>query len=259
MLRTLPYGDTSAIVRFLTPETGVLTVMARGVRSSRRKGASAPQLFSSGWVTVQIRENRDMHPLRDFAPDRVRLGLAGSLQRLAGAALLGDLVLRHSGHESQPDVAILMELDLDAIEVAEERGVGDLVLAQAWGLVTVLGYQPHLESCVGCERSFEVEELARFDFARGGVACSDCLGTGPRIGPIARTELVELVRYGARPPVAGAAGSGPPNVSRLTSHLRLLADFASYHVADGRRIAAFDYFLDTLPSQAPTPDASTEA
>jgi DNA repair protein RecO (recombination protein O) len=256
VLRSLPYGDTSLIIRFLTAESGVVTVMARGVRGARRKGGGSPQLFSSGSLTVQIRENRDMHPLRDFAPDRVRLGLASSLVRLAGASLLADLILRHSGHEAQADLTDQMEAGLDAIEAVPEEQLGTAVLCRAWGIVTTLGYQPHLDNCVACGRAFEEKEIGRFDLARGGVACHDCSREGPRLGPIAREEMRRLIAYGTagQQLIAAEHGdrgrAGLPSISLPATHLRILADFASYHVADGRRIASFDYFLETLAPPA---------
>lgn len=255
VLRTLAYGDTSVIAKFFTAEFGVVTVMARGVRGRKKRGG-VPQLFSSGVLTVQVREHRDMHPLRDFTAERVRLGLSGSLPRLAGAALLADLVLRHSGTESQDVVANLLNVGLDVLERVAADQVPVAVLARGWGLVDALGYRPNLIECVGCGRPFTPEELGRFDFGRGGVACGSCLATGPRVGPIARAELRSLIEAGGRSAESSGVRGGSsstvttsvalPEVARAVPHIKLLADFAGYHVADGRRLEAFDYFLSTL-------------
>lgn len=255
VLRTLAFGDTSVIVKFFTPELGVVTVMARGVRG-RRKGGGVPQLFSSGVLTVQVREHREMHPLRDFTPDRVRLGLSSSLPRLAGAALLADLVLRHSGTEGQGTVAGLLDAGLDVLERVSADQVGVAVLARGWGLVDALGYRPNLSECVGCGRELGPDEIGRFDFGRGGVACAGCLASGPRVGPISREELRALIDAGGSSMAGQGATGGSavtqtaamelPAVARVVPHVKLLADFAGYHVADGRRLEAFDYFLSTL-------------
>ena len=96
--------------------------------------------------------------------------------------------------------------------------------------------------------------MGRFDFGHGGVACGDCVGGGPRVGPRAREEMRLLIQRGSEPSIDRTAASF--STSHLKPHLKLLADFATYHVSDGRRIAAFDYFLETLP---PEPKAENPA
>ena len=240
VLRTQAYGDTSLIVKALTEEHGVQTFMARGVRARGGKGGAAPELYANGTVTFHHRPGRDMHTLRGFEPERVRRGLAGSMLRFAGAALLAEVVLRHSGTDAQPELLLRIATGLDGIEAAEEQDLPTLVLRECWGLVGALGYRPEVLRCVRCGREFGDEEIGRFDFGLGGVLCADC-GAGsptPRVGPRARAELDDLTG-------SGGEGALPPD--HVRPHFRLLSDFVAYHVSGTQPLPAFGYFLSFLP------------
>jgi len=188
---------------------------------------------------LDVRGGRDLHGLREYSVERTRLGLSASLLRLSGASLLADLILRHTGEEGSAAVFQAFVNALDEIEGAEEARVCSRVLGEAWGVVVALGYQPQVDACVRCGRAFAADEMGRFDFATGGVACSDCAATGPRVGPGARDELRVLTQ-------AGPERAEELDPSHLGAHLRLLAEFTAHHVSGGRPLASFDYFLEAV-------------
>ena len=52
LLRSHDYGDTSRILRFYTEAHGVLSVIARGVRTRSGKGTTALATFATGTLTA---------------------------------------------------------------------------------------------------------------------------------------------------------------------------------------------------------------
>lgn len=236
-LRAFPYGETSLVLRFYTEERGVLGVMAKGARKRGPRGSGVPETFARGTLTVYVKEGRGLQTMKDFAPDRPRRGLSRDPLRFAGASILGEILLRHSGEEGSPELFERLNRALDRVEVAGPDILTAEVLAQGWSLVADLGYRPALERCVVCGRAPGEDGMTRFDFSAGGIRCARCMGEGggPRIGPGARDQLRALL-----------AGHPVDDLERPRAHLGLLDDFVTYHLSGGRPLDSFRIFLDML-------------
>ena len=237
LLRSFNYGETSKVLRFLTRDHGVMGVMAKGTRKSHGRYGGGVETFVTGELTAYVRSTRDLQTLKDFAATRPRRALAGNVVRFAGASMLAEVVLEHSGEGATPEIFDRLNHALDSVEAVDETGLPGTLLCEAWGLVAALGYQPVLDPCVRCERSLEVEEMGRFDFPGGGVRCANCSDdeSGPRIGPNARRQLHEMID-----------GSASVQASHVRAHLRLLEDFVSYHLSGSRPLRTFQFLNDVL-------------
>lgn len=222
LLRAHDYGDSSRILRFYTRDHGLLSVVARGVRGRSGKGATALASFASGELTAYVKPQRDLHTMKDFHCTRLRAGIAGDMLRFAGASAAGEVVLVHAEQEPQPHVFAALVAAFNALEEVEPSALPGTSIAALWSIVTAFGFQPQLDACVRCHEPIEDGGMARFDFAAGGLRCEACGqdAAGPRIGPIARGQLAELL-----------TGSVPPELSHYKQHLALVSDFIAYHLA----------------------------
>jgi DNA repair protein RecO (recombination protein O) len=232
LLRAYNYSETSQVLRFHTPAYGIVGVMAKGVRRTSGKGSGGLETFGLGRLTFYHKTTRDLQTLREFAPERAHRGLAANVTRFAGASILAELVLEHAGSDANPELFERVASGLAAIEVAPESALLAAVLVRAWGIVGALGYAPQLDPCVQCGRSLGEEDIGRFDFGAGGVRCPDCAGDigGPRVGPVARLQLAEL--FSGRP---------SDDLRKPRAQLRLLSDFVTYHVSDGKPLQSFGF------------------
>ena len=221
LLRGHDYGDSSRILRFYTEELGLLAVVARGVRGRSGKGTTAISTFASGELTAFVKPGRELHTMKDFACTRVREGLGADVLRFAGASAAGELVLSHVEQEPQAGLYRALEVGLDALEDAAEAELPGAILAALWTITEAFGFAPQTDACVRCGEQLGPEELGRFDFAAGGMRCASCSegAAGPRLGPIARSQVEKLVR-----------GEVPEGLSHTRRHLALVSDFVAYHV-----------------------------
>jgi DNA repair protein RecO (recombination protein O) len=243
VLRAHDYGDSSRILRLYTRDHGLLSVMAKGVRGRSGKGATAVSTFASGELTAYVKPNRDLHTMKDFSCTRLREALGGQILRFAGAASAAELVLAHAEQDPHPGLFEALEAALDALETAPVGELPGRVLTGLWSVTEAFGFAPQLEPCVRCHTPLGVDEIGRFDFAAGGVRCATCGedGAGPRMGPVARTQLASML-----------AGEIPEGLSRSRQHLGLVSDFVAYHVVS-KPLKSLRFLGGVLPPDAGVP------
>jgi DNA repair protein RecO (recombination protein O) len=237
LLRAHAFGETSRILRFYTRDHGLLSVMARGVRTRSGKGTTTLDTFASGELTAYVKAQRDLHTMKDFACTRARPGLGASVLRFAGASAVAELVVVHTEEDPHPEVFEALEGSLDALEEVGEDLVPAACLSGAWRVVGAFGFAPELDVCIRCGALLGPEEMGRFDLAAGGAVCQACgdAAQGPRVGPGAREQLRALARGALDVPVTHPA-----------RHLALLSDFVAFHVAP-RPLKSLAFLGQLLP------------
>jgi len=236
VLQTFAYSDTSKILRLLTREHGLQSVIAKGALRPKSRFGGVLEAFTEGHVTFYLRELRDLHTLAGFELIRSRQKLGADLVRFGGASLVAELVLRVGSEESDPELFDAVRDALNAIEQAPLPQLESTVLAVTWSIVTRLGFGPALDDCLSCSRTITEQEEVLFDYATGGVQCLNCgNGQGGRLVPAAalnalraltRGEVVELPRTGA--------------------HWRLLGRFLSHHVLEGQSLQSLSFLAEAV-------------
>lgn len=237
LLRSHLYSESSRILRFLTPEHGILSVMAKGLRRRSSKGEAAVATFDQASLVLSYRADRDLHTLRDVEVVRSRRALGRNLSRFAGASLVAEMVLAHTLQEANPALFELVEEALNRMEHATGRELPGTILSAAWGVLREAGYPPVLDECARCGGDLPSEELLRFSAAAGGLLCTGCGAStaGARLGTGAREDLARLARGHDVAPLRG----GP-------AHLGLLEAHALHHLSPRRRFASVDLLRPLL-------------
>ncbi len=253
VLHVFDYLETSRIVRIATREMGVQSVLARGARRSRSRYGSALDLFASGVAEISTKPGRDLHTLVSFDVQRARAGLAEDLGRFTGASALAELALRFTGEDTHPALFDILVASLDALDIAAEHETVDISLGCAWRIVGELGFAPSLDRCGACENLVAADAVALFSHRAGGVLCNACGRLEPAhraLPPSARSTLA-----------AWLSGRDAPALveGERRAHQRLLREFLREHLADGRRLRAFDVWeterWDERAPSSPVPAA----
>lgn len=238
VLHAFSYLETSRILRLLTRDAGVQSVLARGARNSRKRFGSALDLFAEGSAELQLKPGRDLHTLTSFDVTRSRPGLASDLSRFATAAALAECVGRVVHDEAAPGVFDVVAAGLDAISEAESdlrdpQAAISAGLGALWMLVAAVGFAPSIDECANCHSALSPDEDAYFSHVAGGVLCSRCASTAPggrRLPARARLTLRQWLSGGS------VALSGQPEAR---SHQRLFREFLSQHLPDSRSSTAY--------------------
>ncbi len=193
------YGEADRILHLLTASQGRLSVMARGVRKSRRGYGGTLDLGNR--VDVQVRQGRG--DLRNLVGADLVDGhpqMRGDLDRMALGTYACELVASLAReHHPEPRLFGLLEVALLVLDAAT-RAPSDV---WRWGLeakaLTFGGLTPRLDHCGVCGDSIG-DGPAVWDLASGGVVLPEH-GKGAQVSGAwtaqveraRRTPLAELV------------------------------------------------------------------
>jgi DNA repair protein RecO (recombination protein O) len=238
VLHVADYLESSRILRLATREAGVLSVVARGARNSKRRFGSAVGLFAIGQAQVDIRPSRDMHTLTGFDVTHTQPGLAADLARFSGAAALAECALRMVHDESAPQVYDGLLEAFRTVEQCEPSMATTATLGALWRLVRDVGFSPTLESCAECHDPIADDVDCTFSHAAGGALCVRC----GRRSPGGRR-----LPASARASIAGWLRNETAELSHMDcrAHQRLLREFLGQHMSDHRPPRAYVSWEDS--------------
>jgi DNA repair protein RecO (recombination protein O) len=233
VLHAFDYLESSRIVRLLTREGGVQSVLARGARKSRGRYGSALDLFAEGSAQIYVKPNRELHNLAAFEVSRSRSELAHDVGRFTAASTVAELALRFAGEDAGPLLYDTVADVLDRISrSAPERTIED-GLAGCWRIVSVLGFTPELASCALCHTPLRDADEATFSHVSGGIVCPSC----SKLAPTGRT-IPATARAAIRSWLEGTESSQLTE-AEARSHQRLLREFLGAHLSDDRPLRAY--------------------
>jgi DNA repair protein RecO (recombination protein O) len=173
-LRSVDYRDSDRIVTLLTEDYGKISALARGARKSQRRFGGALQPYVL--MTAHFRPGRgELAHLESVSVDQSFHGILRSLEAIGSAgAALAVIRERIPEHEPEPavfDAAVRFLGSLDHGAPAEEA-----LLTLQIRVLTMLGFSPTLDRCVGCGKVPALGRAASFDASRGGIVCRACGG-----------------------------------------------------------------------------------
>jgi DNA repair protein RecO (recombination protein O) len=233
VLHAFDYLESSRIIRLLTRDAGVQSVLARGARKSRGRYGTALDLFAEGSAQLYVKPNRELHNLAAFELARTRNELAADIGRFTAASTIAELALRFAGEESNPQLYDTVGDVLDRIARSAPESTVENGLAGCWRVVSVLGFTPELSSCALCHTPLRDADDATFSHTSGGIVCAACsklVPGGRRIPAAARSAIRRWL---------DAEDFAHLTDAEARSHQRLLREFLGAHLGDDRPLRAF--------------------
>lgn len=240
VLHAANYLESSRLLRLLTREGGVQSVVARGARSSKKRFGSAVDLFAEGQAQIQLKAGRDLHGLNGFDVTRSRASIATDLTRFTAASAVSEVVLRLVHDEEAPEIYEVVRQGLDLLSESDEAHVIGSTVGVLWRLLAEVGFRPAIDQCAECHALIPIDQPARFHAAIGGTLCDRCarLAPGGRLlPPEARTAIRGWLENG---PEASSTSTPRMDSTDARAHQRLLREFLAQHLPDQRPLKAFE-------------------
>ncbi len=232
VLHAFDYLESSRIIRMVTRDAGLVSVLARGARSSNRRFGLGLDLFASGVAQLHVRAGRELHALGGFDVTAARGAIATDLGRFASASALSEFALRFAAGGEPGELFAELTAGFDRLAAAPASAAVDVGLAVAWHLVVALGFAPALDQCARCHAPIDPSLPVTFSHAAGGATCAGCAGAVPR-----GRQLPPEPRAAIRDWTAGTGHALADDAARR-AHLRLLREFLEQHLTDGRPLRA---------------------
>src|SRR4051812_41975070 len=171
VLHSFDYLESSRILKIVTREAGVRSVLARGARSSRKRFGAALDLYAQGTAELQTKIGRDLDTLSAFDVVRARPQLAAQLSRFTGASMIAELTLRFSREAADPALFDAVATALDDIGRASAERARDVAIGGAWRVLAELGIAPTVDACAECHSPIAADARAMFSHPAGGMLC----------------------------------------------------------------------------------------
>lgn len=172
VLRGYPFGEADRVVVLLSPNSGKLRTVAKGVRKTKSRFGGRLEPFTH--VDLVLYEGRNLdtitqvaviEPYHDLRTDLDKVLAAGTMVEVSDAvAQEGETSIR---------LFLLLQRGLRALDSGPLHA--DLVTAFLLKSAEVVGVAPALDECAGCGRH---DGLTRFSFAAGGALCERCRTPG---------------------------------------------------------------------------------
>jgi DNA repair protein RecO (recombination protein O) len=165
------YGEADRVVDFLSPTQGRLTGMAKHAKKSRRRFANCLEPLNRVEFYLSPRARGELEFLQKGELVRSFPGLRRDLKRLGAASVLAELAGLLAGPpEAYAGIFTTLE---EALGLLEGGSPPDSLLpALMMRLLSLGGYGPRLQVCLGCGR--EPQAPLYFSVPRGGVLCGPC-------------------------------------------------------------------------------------
>lgn len=232
VLHSFDYLESSRILRLVTRDGGVRSVLAKGARRSSRRFGSGLDLFAQGTAQLHTKPGRDLDTLGSFDILLSRPALGADLGRFTGASAIAELTLRFGRDAADSALFDAVTDALDAIAAAAAEDALTLTLAHAWRIVAELGFAPAIDDCAECHAPLAREASVMFSHVSGGALCPRC----GRLAPSGRVLPPE-----ARDALRGFLDGNVPAAlldQAARAHQRLLREFLAEHLTDGRPLGA---------------------
>ena len=242
VLHAFDYLESSRIIRLLTRDAGVQSVLARGARKSRGRYGSALDIFAEGTAQLYVKPNRELHNLASFELSRARNELAFDLGRFTAASVIAELALRFAGEDANPQLYDTVADSLDRLGHSPPGTTVEDGLAGCWRIISRLGFTPELSSCALCHTPLREADDAAFSHGAGGIVCPSCSRLAPvgrRIPASARKTIRTWLEEAVAADVDTVKDSSHLAENEGRSHQRLLREFIGAHIGDDRPLRAF--------------------
>ena len=182
------YKESSKIINILTPEYGIIGVIARGTKRVNSILKSVATKMTYGYFHVKYSENGLSTLIEVDVIDMFR-NIKRDISLMSYAVYLLELADRVYKHDSNRQVYDTLIASLKKID----EGYDYKIIANIFELkmLDYLGIRPVVDECVNCGNKHDIVTISSY---KGGYLCKNCVG-GEVIVNIKTIKLLRMFYY----------------------------------------------------------------
>lgn len=176
VIKEINTGEADKIITVLTAEEGKISIAAKNARRAKSSLGAGSQLFAySDYMLFKGKELYNMSSCQVIEPN---YEIRNDIEKLIYCSHILELILDNV-QEGEPSEEIL-QLLLNTLYVISKtnRPLNLVTRVFELRLMSLLGYEPHVISCVNCGKA--QDENMYFDFDSSGLVCKNCLNPRSR-------------------------------------------------------------------------------
>lgn len=182
------YGETSKIINVLTPDRGIIGMMAKGARKLKSDLANVSSKLNYGYFNIYYKENK-LSTLVSVDVINSFKNVRKDIEKISYVSFLLDLssqVMKHNSHK-------LVFTNLLAALKKIDEGFDPIIISNIIELkfLDLLGVMPVLDCCSGCGKTSDIVTLSNI---KGGYVCKNCL-TSEKIVSEKTIKLIRMFYY----------------------------------------------------------------
>lgn len=185
VLSGMKYRESGKILRVLTREKGLLSVMAQGVFKKNSRLLSVSEPFAKSWMTLE--EGRNFFYIRAAELIELHYGLRSDYAKFSDAVQCVRFLLQilPEGHPVAEIYSLFDDFLLAMSQTKNRDAVCGAFLLKTAGQ---MGYRPYLYACASCGNR-RIRSM-RFSQTFGGILCELCTKEDPFGKPFAKSEYM---------------------------------------------------------------------
>jgi len=220
ILKKIAYGEADLIVTFFGREEGRLTGIAKHARASQRRFGGSLELGSIVDLRYVVRGASNIVRIEDAHIHVPTVGVMRSLERLGAMGRALELALAFiPERQAAPEKFDLLAGHIAALSQSDPLPSSIIAFELKW--LSLVGYQPALERCMGCGGDGEGGSVWSFSMDHGGVFCKSCAKPTARRVDI-KNKAIEGMRH------LSNGGQAAINESDSRAIQRLLASYLQH-------------------------------
>lgn len=184
IINEVDYKESSKIINILTPELGIIGLIARGTKKIKSNLSGVTSKLTYGYFHINYKENKlsnliEVDIINSFKNIRT------NLDKISYATYLLELSSLAYKHEENKEIYNLLIASLKKIEEDFDPQVITNILELK--LLEYLGIKPIIDSCVNCGTKDNIVTISSY---KGGYLCKNCVNNEP----IVNIKTIKLLR-----------------------------------------------------------------
>ena len=188
VLKTFSYGETSKIIRCYTKDFGKISLIAKGVKTSKTLQTGYLEPINCISINLYYNSKRQLQIFSKAEFDQPFLSIKSNIKKLSYSFAVIELIDKTvNGEESHHQLFNLTKNILSAIN--DNKGkINILFWFFQLKLLALLGFKPNLSNCSNCQDS-----LNSANFLSGELFCIECSNsTGIKLSKNALSLLKKI-------------------------------------------------------------------
>ena len=171
IVSTVDYKESSKILNILTPNDGIIGVLAKGSKNIKSKISAVSNILTYGIFYLNyhkgsipiLKEVDLLNPLKNIRKDIIKLNYS---------LFLLELSTQVCKHDKNEEVYKLLISGLIKINEGYDTRIITNILELK--MLEHLGIKPEINRCVNCQKKTDIITISSY---KGGYLCKDCLGS----------------------------------------------------------------------------------